>query len=259
MGRLQAKGVIITGGARGMGAATARLFVAEGARVAIADVLDAEGGTLAKEIGSAAFYSHHDVTDEGSWRRLVDRVRQQFGRIDVLINGAGVLLFKTIVDTEKAEFERILGVNLVGTFLGIKTVAPVMMSQKKGSIINISSVDGLKGSNGLGAYAASKWGVRGVTKVAALELGPHGIRVNSIHPGGINTAMGNPGGLVGAELNKPYARQPIQRIGEPEEIARTSLFLASDESSYICGSEIVVDGGMCVGQYHAMLPGAPTM
>lgn len=259
MGRLQAKGVIITGGARGMGAATARLFVAEGARVAIADVLDAEGGTLAKEIGSAAFYSHHDVTDEGSWRRLVDRVRQQFGRIDVLINGAGVLLFKTIVDTEKAEFERILGVNLVGTFLGIKTVAPVMMSQKKGSIINISSVDGLKGSNGLGAYAASKWGVRGVTKVAALELGPHGIRVNSIHPGGINTAMGNPGGLVGAELNKPYARQPIQRIGEPEEIARTSLFLASDESSYICGSEIVVDGGMCVGQYHTMLPGAPTM
>lgn len=257
MGRLQDKAVIITGGARGMGAATARIFVAEGARVAIADVLDAEGEALAKEIGGAAFYSHHDVTDEGSWRRLADRVLQQFGRIDVLINGAGVVLFKTIVDTGKAEFERILGVNLVGAFLGIKTVAPVMMSQKKGSIINISSVDGLKGSNGLVAYAASKWGVRGVTKVAALELGPHGIRVNSIHPGGINTAMGNPGSLAGAELNQPYARQPIQRIGEPEEIARTSLFLASDESSYICGSEIVVDGGMCVGHYHDMLPGAP--
>src|SRR5262249_22725320 len=161
-------------------------------------------------------------------------------------------------DTDKSEFEKVLSINLVGTFLGIKGVTPTMIEQKKGSIINISSVDGMKGCNALGAYAASKWGVRGLTKVAAMELGPHGILVNSIHPGGINTTMGNPTGSPENEANKAYAGQPIQRIGAPEEVARTTVFLASDDASYICGAEIAVDGGMTVGRYQEMLPGAPS-
>jgi 3alpha(or 20beta)-hydroxysteroid dehydrogenase len=188
---------------------------------------------------------------------MVANARRKWGRIDILVNNAGVLLFRTLIETEKNEFEKVLNINLVGTFLGIKSVAPVMIDQKKGSIINISSVDGMKGSNALGAYAASKWGVRGLTKVAAMELGFYGIRVNSIHPGGINTAMGNPMGSPVAEANRYYSGHPIQRIGAPEEVARTTLFLASDDASYICGAEIVVDGGETVGRYREMLPGAP--
>ncbi|MFN8626018.1 MAG: glucose 1-dehydrogenase [Candidatus Binatia bacterium] len=257
-GRVQGKVAIVSGGARGLGGATTRLLAAEGAKVVIADMLDTEGQDLARQIGSAAAYRHHDVTDEASWQSVVSETKQRFGRIDVLINAAGVVFFGTVVDTPKAEFERIIGVNLVGTFLGIKSVGATMMAQKNGAIVNFSSVDGMKGTNAMGAYAASKWGVRGLSKVAAMELGPHGIRVNSIHPGGINTVMGNPGALRGDELNTPYRWQPIQRIGEPEEIARTCLFLASDEASYICGTEIVVDGGMVCGLYQDMLPGAPT-
>jgi 3alpha(or 20beta)-hydroxysteroid dehydrogenase len=257
MGKLQDRVAIITGAARGMGAATARLFAGEGAQVVITDVLDREGETLARELGEAARFHHHDVSDEENWRSLVADTTRRWGRIDVLVNNAGVVLFRAIVDTDKNEFEKVIGINLVGTFLGLKIVAPIMMKQRKGSIINISSVDGMKGCNGLGAYAASKWGVRGLTKVAAMELGPHGIRVNSIHPGGINTMMGNPAGSAEAEANQAYANQPIQRIGGPEEVARTTLFLAGDDASYICGAEIAVDGGMTVGRYLDMLPGAP--
>ena len=257
MGKLQDKIAIITGGARGMGAVTARTFVAEGAKVTITDVLDREGEKLAAELGGNAHFHHHDVTDEESWRALVADTKRRWGRIDVLVNNAGVVLFRTIVDTEKSEFEKVISINLVGTFLGLRNVAPAMMEQKKGCIINISSVDGMKGCNALGAYAASKWGVRGLTKVAAMELGFHGIRVNSIHPGGINTAMGNPMGSPEAEANQAYKGQPLQRIGAPEEVARTTAFLASDDASYICGAEIAVDGGMTVGHYLEMLPGAP--
>lgn len=259
MGKLQDKVAIVTGGARGMGAATSRIFAAEGASVLIADVLDQEGEKLSRELGSPTHFRHHDVTDEASWRDLVADCRRRWGQIDVLVNNAGVALFRTILDTEKNEFEKVLNINLVGTFLGIRSVAPVMMEQRRGSIINISSVDGMKGCNGLGAYAASKWGVRGLTKVAAMELGPHGVRVNSIHPGGINTQMGNPMGSPEAEANQAYASQPIQRIGAPEEVARTTLFLASDDASYICGAELAVDGGMTVGRYQEALPGAPAL
>jgi 3alpha(or 20beta)-hydroxysteroid dehydrogenase len=257
VGKLQDKVAIVTGGARGMGEATSRIFAAEGAHVIILDVLDREGEKLAGELGDGAEFQHHDVSDEKSWCSVVANARRKWGRIDVLVNNAGVLLFRTLIDTEKSEFEKVLNINLVGTFLGIKSVAPLMIDQKKGSIINISSVDGMKGSNSLGAYAASKWGVRGLTKVAAMELGFYGIRVNSIHPGGINTAMGNPTGSPVAEANRYYSGQPIQRIGAPEEVARTTLFLASDDASYICGAEIVVDGGELVGRYREMLPGAP--
>jgi 3alpha(or 20beta)-hydroxysteroid dehydrogenase len=257
MARLQNKAAIITGGARGMGAATARVFVAEGAKVVIADVLDNEGAKLAAELGGAAIFQRHDVADENSWSNVLDRAIAAFGGVDVLVNNAGVLMFKTLLTMEKADFERVLSVNLVGAFLGIKTVAPHMIARGKGSIVNVSSVDGMKGSNGLAAYGASKWGVRGLTRVAALELGYQGVRVNSIHPGGVDTMMTNPMGQSRAEVDQRFKMVPLQRVGAPEEVARATLFLASDDSSYVCGAEIAVDGGMLAGQYYFGYPGAP--
>jgi len=221
MARLQDKVAIVTGGARGMGSATSRIFAAEGAKVIIADVLDEDGENLAQELKDSAIFYHH------------------------------------IADTEKEEFERVLGVNLVGFFLGIKTVGPRMIARNKGSIINVSSVDGMKGANGLAAYCSSKWGIRGLTRVAAMELGHHGVRVNSVHPGGVNTIMSNPMFAPREEIDKNYTHVPLQRIGEPEEVARATLFLASDDASYLCGAEIAVDGGMLVGHYYQGLPGAP--
>ncbi|WP_028080185.1 SDR family NAD(P)-dependent oxidoreductase [Solimonas soli] len=257
MSRLKNKVAIVTGGARGMGAATARLFVAEGARVLISDVLEDDGAKLAAELGDAARFVRHDVSDENAWHATLAQAVDAFGGVDVLVNNAGVLMFKTLAETSKAEFERVIDINLVGCFLGVKIVGQHMLGRRHGSIVNVSSVDGMKGANGLGAYAASKWGIRGLTRVAAMEYGHKGVRVNSIHPGGIDTAMGNPYAEARAELNKRYAMVPLQRVGEPEEVARTSLFLASDESSYLCGAEIAIDGGMLTGQYYVGFPGAP--
>jgi len=257
MKRLDNKVAIVTGGARGMGAATCRVFASEGAQVVIADVLDADGEKLAKEIGANATYAHLDVTDEANWQKVIDATISRFKRIDVLVNNAGVLLFKTIADTAKSDFERVLNVNLVGTFLGTKLVGAHMVGNQRGSIVNISSVDGMKGANGLGAYSASKWGIRGLTKVAAMEFGHKGVRVNSVHPGGIDTAMGNPYAESKEKVNQRYTMVPLQRVGDPEEVARTSLFLASDDASYLCGAEIAVDGGMVTGQYYVGFPGAP--
>lgn len=257
MARLKDKVAIVTGGARGMGAATARLFVAEGAKVVIADVLDEDGKKLAGELQGKTIFEHLDVTEEQNWRRVIERTISSFGKIDVLVNNAGVLLFKTIADTTKADFERVIAVNLAGTFLGVKLVGEHMVANKRGSIVNISSSDGMKGANGLGAYCSSKWGIRGLTKVAAMEFGHRGVRVNSVHPGGIDTAMGNPYGEKREDVNKRYTMVPLQRVGDPSEVAQTSLFLASDESSYLCGAEIAVDGGMLTGQYYVGFPGAP--
>lgn len=257
MGRLQNKVAIVTGGARGMGAATARLFAAEGATVVIADVLDKEGEALAAELKESALYMHLDVTDETGWQRLIEKTLSSFRQIDVLVNNAGILLFKTIAETSAAEFQRVLGVNLLGTFLGTRLAGAQMVERGRGSIVNISSADGLKGANGLAAYCSSKWGIRGLTKVAAMEFGHKGVRVNSVHPGGIDTAMGNPYGEPREQVNRRFALVPLQRVGAPEEVAATSLFLASDESSYINGAEIAVDGGMLSGQYYLGFPGAP--
>ena len=257
MNRLANKVAIVTGAARGMGAATARLFAAEGARVVIADVLESEGAALARELGSVALFRHHDVSDEESWQRLLRDAVGQYGGVDILVNNAGVLLMKGLLDIEKQEFERVLAINLVGTFLGIRVVAPKIIERGGGAIINISSVDGMKGSNATGAYSASKWGVRGLTKVAAMELGHRGVRVNSIHPGGIETPM-----TVRQPEHRPFVQKyfkgvPLGRMGQPEEVASVTLFLASDDSSYICGAEIVVDGGMIIGPYYPNQPGAP--
>jgi 3alpha(or 20beta)-hydroxysteroid dehydrogenase len=251
MSRLTGKVAIVTGAARGMGEATARLFVAEGAKVVLSDVLDAEGAQVASELGSAATFQHHDVSDEASWRRLVAATLDRFGAIDILINNAAILKVQGLLEASKQDFEQTLAVNLIGVFLGIKAVAPWMLDRGKGSIVNISSVSGMIGQPRVGAYAASKWGLRGLTRVAALELGPRGVRVNSVHPGGTQTVMGIHG-LPMEVINKFYSSVPLRRIGQPEEIARASLFLASDEASYVCGAELLVDGGMIAGRHYTV-------
>jgi 3alpha(or 20beta)-hydroxysteroid dehydrogenase len=175
----------------------------------------------------------------------------------VLINNAGLVHFTPIEHFNPDDAEKILGVNTVGPMLGAKHVTPFMKAAQKGSIVNISSVDGLRGCNGLTLYTASKWALRGLTKSLAYELGTSGIRVNSLHPGGVNTPMGNARGLPADQLAHAFCRVPLQRIGEPNEIANASLFLASDEASYITGAELAVDGGWGAGYYQPVLPGAP--
>ena len=241
--RLADKVALITGGSRGMGAAEARLFVEHGAQVAIADVLDAEGEVLAKELGPSARYIHLDVTDEQSWAACVDDVVQSFGALDVLVNNAGIASLAPIVDTTTEEYLRVVGVNQLGVFLGIRTAIPAMTTAARASIVNISSIEGIAGSPATIAYSASKFAVRGMTKVAAIELAPLGIRVNSIHPGGVRTPMLDPiGGVTLAARVEPLI--PMKRLAAPEEIALLALFLASDESSYCTGSEFVADGGI---------------
>lgn len=257
MARLDGKVAIITGGARGMGAATSRLFVEAGAKVAIADLLDDAGKELAAQLGQTARFYHHDVTCETAWSELIGKVEADLGPVDVLVNNAGVIVFKSLLQTSLEDYRRVLDINLVGQFLGIKAVAPGMIERGKGAIVNISSVDGMKGSNGLAAYASSKWGVRGLTKVAAMELGHRGVRVNSVHPGGVDTVMSNHSGAPREKVDEGYRNIPLQRIAGAEEVARASLFLASDEASYMAGAEVVVDGGMTTGQYYPMMPGAP--
>lgn len=257
MGRLQGKVAIITGGARGMGAATARLFVGEGATVVIADVLDKDGQALAATLGSGAVFRHLDVSDDAAWTALAAETEKLFGKIDVLVNNAGILIFKSIAQTSRAEYERILQVNIVGAFLGLKIVSPYMIKRKSGSIVNISSVDGMKGANSLSAYASSKWALRGLTKVAALEFGHQGVRVNSVHPGGIDTIMTNPENETPQDLAQRFLNVPLQRAGSAEEAAYVTTFLASDEASYVNGAEITVDGGMVAGHYYMGFPGAP--
>lgn len=257
MGKLDGKTALITGGARGMGATTARLFHAEGAAVVIGDLLTDDGEQLAAELGERALFRHHDVTDEASWQDIVAAAMQAFGSLDILVNNAGILKYSTLADMATDDFMAVIHVNLLGVFLGIKTVAPMMTAQRAGSIVNISSTGGFRAMNGTGAYTASKFGVRGLTKAASLELGQHGVRVNSVHPGGIDTPLTNPDGAPTAEVDRIYKRFPLQRAGRAEEIARVSLFLASDDSSYCCGAEIVADGGGLSGTYSSLLPGAP--
>lgn len=258
MNRLQDKVALITGAAHGMGAATARMFAREGATVIIADLHESDGHALARELGSGTSFHRLDVSIESEWQAVVAAVMARHGRIDALVNNAGVVHFCLIEHLTEHDLDRVLGVNLKGPLFGIKHVGRVMKDARKGSIVNISSIDGTRGANALAAYSASKWAVRGLTKTAALEYGPHGVRINSVHPGGIDTSMGNPRQLRGAELNADYRGVPLQRIGEPEEVAAASLFLCSDEASYMSGAEILVDGGWGAGVYHPMLPGAPT-
>jgi 3alpha(or 20beta)-hydroxysteroid dehydrogenase len=246
MGRLDGKVALVTGGARGMGEAHVRRFVAEGAKVVFGDVLDAEGKAVADDTG--ALYVHHDVTSEDAWADAVQTAVEEFGGLHVLVNNAGILRFGFIDDMPLEEFRRVLEVNLVSQWIGTKAAAPVMTSG--GSIVNISSIEGFIGAAGMSAYSASKFGIRGLTKAAARELGPRGIRVNSIHPGGILTPMvadAGPEMWKHVDVKAFLAQLPVQRFGEAAEISALAVFLASDESSYCSGAEFVADGGMLTG------------
>lgn len=245
--RLQGKVAIITGAARGQGEATARLFAAEGATVILTDRLVDQGEAVAREIGGDARFCAHDVTDEAAWAAIVKETLAAHGKIDVLVNNAAITAFTPILDTSREDLDRILAINLVGPYLGIQAVVPAMARQKSGSIVNISSVNGLRGTVGMSAYDASKWGVRGISKALALELAPDGIRVNSVHPGAIDTPMLNPNGdLDSAQAAQEYGIA-FGRIGRPIEVAHASLFLASDDASYVTGAELAVDGAWTSG------------
>jgi 3alpha(or 20beta)-hydroxysteroid dehydrogenase len=253
MGMLEGRVAIITGAARGQGAAAARRFVGEGARVVIADVTDDTGKTLADELGAAALYRHLDVSSEQEWDAVVGEAVEQFGGLHVLVNNAGVLHFAALTDTTLADYQRVIGVNQIGTFLGMRAAARVMRAG--GSIVNVSSVEGMAGMPYVLAYTASKFAIRGMTKVAALELGPRGIRVNSVHPGMIDTKMVQDA-IGGHEVDvTPVTNKlALRRVGRAAEIAELVLFLASDRSSYSTGSEFVADGGSLAT--HALNGGA---
>ena len=243
MGRLEGKTALISGGARGQGAAEARLFAEEGANVVLTDVLDEDGERTADAIG--ADYLHHDVTSEQEWAAAVAHIVALHGGIDVLINNAGIYAQTTLVGSELEEYRRVIEVNQIGVYLGMREVAPVMIERGGGSIINISSVGGMRGGGGGFAYTASKWAVRGMTKSAAVRLGPHGIRVNSIHPGLIDTPMLGDTRMANPDtLEQMLGQIPLGRIAQPGEVAKLALFLASDDSAYSTGSEFLVDGGL---------------
>jgi 3alpha(or 20beta)-hydroxysteroid dehydrogenase len=239
---LGGKVAIVTGGARGQGEGEARRFVAEGATVVITDVRDEEGRQVAADLGPAARFVHHDVSDGDGWKEVVETAVGLFGRLDVLVNNAAIQWMKRLEDETKEGFQRMLEVNLVGAFLGMVATVPAMRAGGGGSIVNISSAAGIIGISHLGAYGASKWGLRGLTKTAAIELGPDHIRVNSIHPGPINSPQLRP---VQAERIAP--RLPLRRVGEVTDVADLVVYLASDESTFITGSEFVIDGGQLAG------------
>jgi len=247
MSRLQGKVALITGAARGQGESHARRFVSEGAQVVLADVLDDAGEAAAKDLGEGAIYTHLDVTDEQQWAAAVALAVLTFGHLDVLVNNAGILAVSPLEQTSLADYRRVIDVNQIGCFLGMRAAAPAMREAGGGSIVNTSSIAGLQGVPGVIAYVASKYAIRGMTKAAALELGHSGIRVNSVHPGTIDTPMVNSGEFDDVDQDALYASLPIARIGVPDDISHLMVYLASDESSYCTGGEFLVDGGMLAG------------
>ena len=243
--RLQGKVALISGAARGMGAVEARMFATEGAAVVLADVLDEQGEQVAQEIresGGDALYVHLDVTEAAAWQAGVAAATERFGKLDVLVNNAGIVRTELVIDTTERIWEDVMSVNAKGVFLGTKAAIPAMRAAGGGSIINISSIAGLVGTNLSAAYHASKGAVRIFTKAAAIQYAPYNIRVNSVHPGMIDTDMVDTPG-VGDVFEQRVAATPMRRIGRPEEIAYGVLYLASDESSFVTGSELVIDGG----------------
>ncbi|MFC8142068.1 SDR family oxidoreductase [Streptomyces paradoxus] len=248
MGRLGERVAIVTGGAGGIGSAVARALAAEGASVVIADVRDAEGTDLAADLGGLARFLHLDVTSEDDWQRAPADTERELGPVSVLTNIAGTIDWGLKEEQSPASFRRVVDVNLTGAWLGMRAVAPSLRRAGGGVVVNMSSLAGLTAYAGIGAYAASKWGLRGLTKAAALELAPDGVRVCSVHPGAIRTRMT-------AGFGDAYtAGQPIPRFGEPEEVARMVLFIVMD-ATFSTGSEFIVDGGILAGAPAVLAPG----
>jgi len=246
MGRVDEKVALISGGARGMGAAHARMLVAEGAKVVISDILDDDGKALADELGAAARYVHLDVTDADQWDAAVATAVGEFGKLNVLVNNAGIVALGQIGKFDMTKWQKVIDVNLTGTFLGMQASVEAMKTAGGGSIINVSSIEGLRGAPMVHPYVATKWAVRGLSKSAALDLGKFNIRVNSLHPGFIRTPMTKhfPDDLVTSPLGRP---------GQSDEVATFVVFLASDESSFATGAEFVVDGGLITDVPHKVL------
>ncbi|MEM7091991.1 MAG: SDR family oxidoreductase [Actinomycetota bacterium] len=243
MGRLDNKVCLITGAARGQGESEARIFAEEGATVWLTDVLDAEGQAVAADMGGT--YRSLDVRDEAAWAGLVEEITAEHGGIDVLVNNAGIYTNGRHFEIDVDDFNKVMDINCTGVFLGMRAVSPVMRDAGQGSIVNISSVAGMQGGNGAFAYFTSKWAVRGMTKAAAVENGRRNVRVNSIHPGLIETNMLNDAVLEGQDPARTVNTYvPMGRTATADEVARMALFLASEESSYCTGCEFVVDGGM---------------
>ena len=240
MARLKGKVALISGGARGLGAAHARAMIAEGAKAVIGDLLDAEGRALAKELGPSVTYVHLDVTKPADWDAAVATAVRTYGKLDVLVNNAGIVNFGPIETYTHADWDKVIAINLTGVFNGIKAAIPALKKTKGGSIINISSTAGIRGYPALPGYTAAKFGVRGLTKAVALDLGKFGIRVNSVHPGFIRTPMTR-------SIPEDTRHVAMDRTGDPTEVANLVLFLASDESSFSTGAEFVADGGETAG------------
>lgn len=241
MTRLKGKVVIITGASQGMGATHARRFVAEGAKVVLTDILEEKGNDLANELNGSALFIKQDVTSAEDWAKVVEKTEQEFGPVDILVNNAGITMAKSILELTEEEYRRIVDINQISVFLGMKSVIPSMQKANGGSIVNVSSINGIVG--GAIGYTDTKFAVRGMTKAAALECSHYGIRVNSVHPGVIATPM-----VVQEDTKaavEEFAKQiPIKRIAQPEEVTNLVLYLASDESSYSTGAEFIVDGGI---------------
>jgi 3alpha(or 20beta)-hydroxysteroid dehydrogenase len=243
MNRLSGRVALVSGAARGMGLSHCRAMVAEGAQVVLGDILDDEGRAAAESLGDAALYVHLDVTSPESWEEAVRLTDETFGPPTVLVNNAGIVNGNLITAFEPDEWRRIVDINLTGTFLGIRACAQTMIDAGGGSIVNISSVEGFRGSPGLHGYTATKFAVRGLTKSVALELAPHKIRVNSVHPGFVRTPMTD-------GIPEDFLQIPLGRGADASEVAAMVVFLASDESSYSTGSEFIIDGGLMAGVPH---------
>ncbi len=264
MDRLEGKVALVTGAARGTGEQIARMFAAEGARVVVADVAEEAGRAVAASIGASAAFARLDVSDEASWQRAVAEASARFGKLNVLVNNAGLLHMEALLDTTQEAFERLFRVNQLGPFLGMKTAAPALKAAGGGSIVNIASIDALTAKNGIVAYAGTKWALRGMTRVAALELGKHGIRVNTVCPEVGGPAMRAPYVPAGIDPEKILAAMhgviPYNRKREPVElirdVARMALFLASDESLSCTGADYPVDAGGTAGALSKFGPGA---
>jgi 3alpha(or 20beta)-hydroxysteroid dehydrogenase len=250
MGRLDGKVALISGGARGIGGAMAARMLEEGAKVVVGDVLDEDGAALAARLGDGARYVHLDVTKPADWEQAVGEAVGAFGGLSILVNNAGIVNFGRIDDYPHEQWARIIDVNLTGVFNGIKAAAPTLARSSPAAIINVSSIAGLRGYEQLAGYTASKFGVRGLTKSAALDLGGLGIRVNSVHPGVIQTPM-----TEGMTFDTRHV--PLHRVGQPTEVADLAVYLAADESSFVTGAEFVIDGGETAGSVAANPADAP--